>query len=87
VLSTEATATVPVVNARDCVGGGPWYNSGGDLIASHLAALQGSQSKLAKDTAVTKVSDEVSPEIHEILIGSRADGTALSGNAQRTCDN
>src|SRR5258707_14943359 len=47
-LSTEATATTPAVNARDRIGGGPWYNSGGDLIAPHLAALHGSQSKLAK---------------------------------------
>jgi hypothetical protein len=86
-LSTEATATAPAVNARDRIGGGPWYNSGGDLIAPHLAALHGSQSKLAKDTAVTEVSDEVGPEIHEILTGSRPDGTAFPGNAQRTCNN
>jgi hypothetical protein len=86
-LSTEATATTPAVNARDRIGGGPWYNSGGDLIAPHLAALHGSQSKLAKDTAVTEVSDEVSPETHEILTGSRPDGTAFPGNAQRTCNN
>jgi len=86
-LSTEATATMPAVNARDRIGGGPWYNSGGDLIAPHLAALHGSQSKLAKDTAVTEVSDEVSPETHEILTGSRPDGTAFPGNAQRTCNN
>ncbi len=86
-LSTEATATAPAVNARDRIGGGPWYNSGGDLIAPHLAALHGSQSKLAKDTAVTEVSDEVSPDAHEILTGSRPDGTAFPGNAQRTCNN
>jgi hypothetical protein len=69
------------------IGGGPGTNSGGDLIAPHLAALHGSQSKLAKDTAVTEVSDEVSPETHEILTGSRVDGTAFPGNAQRTCNN
>jgi hypothetical protein len=86
-LSTEATATTPAVNARDRIGAGPWYNSGGDLIAPHLAALHGSQSKLAKETAVTEVSDEVSPEAHEILTGSRPDGTAFPGNAQRTCNN
>ena len=49
-LSTEATATSPAVNARDRIGAGPWYNSSGDLIAPHLAALHGSQSKLTKDT-------------------------------------
>jgi hypothetical protein len=86
-LSTEATATTPAVNARERIGAGPWYNSGGDLIAPHLAALHGSESKLAKDTAVTEVYDEVSAETHEILTGSRPDGTAFPGNAQRTCNN
>jgi hypothetical protein len=86
-LSTEATPTSPAINARDRIGAGPWYNSGGDLIAPHLAALHGSQSKLAKDTAVTEIADEVTPEAHEILTGSRPDGTAFPGNAQRTCNN
>jgi hypothetical protein len=86
-LSTEATDTTPAVNARDRIGGGPWYNADGDLIAPHLAALHGSQSKLAKDTAVTEVSDEVSAETHEILTGSRPDGTAFPRDAQRTCNN
>jgi hypothetical protein len=86
-LSTEATATAAAVNARDRIGAGPWYNSGGDLIAPHLAALHGSQSRLAKETAVTEISDEVSPDVHEILTGSRPDGTAFPGNAQRTCNN
>jgi hypothetical protein len=87
-LSTEATATSPAINApRDRIGAGPWYNSAGDLIAPHRAALHSSQSKLAKDTAVTEVSDEVSPETHEILTGSRRDGTAFPGDAKRTCNN
>jgi hypothetical protein len=86
-LSTEATATTPAVNARDRIGGGPWYNASGDLIAQHLAALHGSASKLAKDTAVTEVADEISPQMHEILTGSRPDGTAFTGNAKRTCGN
>ncbi len=86
-LSTEATTTSPAVNARDRIGGGSWYNSSGDLIAPHLAALHGSQSKLAKETAVTEIADEVAPEAHEILTGSRPDGTAFPGNAQRTCNN
>src|SRR5215471_21738164 len=86
-LSTEATATTPAVNARDRVGGGPWYNASGDLVAQHLAALHGTQSKLGKDTAVTEVADEVSPQMHEILTGSLQNGTAFPGNAQRTCNN
>lgn len=86
-LSTEATANSPAVNARDRIGAGPWYNASGDLIAPHLAALHGSASKLAKDTAVTEIADEVDLQTHEILTGSRPDGTAFTGNAQRTCNN
>jgi hypothetical protein len=40
------------VNARERIGAGPWYNSGGDLIAPHLAALHSSQSKVAISFAI-----------------------------------
>jgi hypothetical protein len=86
-LSTEATDTTPAVNARDRIGGGPWYNAEGDLIAQHLAQLHGAMSKLGKETAVTEAAGPVEPEIHEILTGSRPDGTAFTGSAQRTCGN
>jgi putative chromate ion transporter len=38
-LSIEGSDTAPTVNARDLIGGGPWYNANGDLIAQHLAQL------------------------------------------------
>ena len=75
------------MNARDRIGGGPWYNAEGDLIAQHLLQLHGAMSKLAKETAVTESADQVNPEQHEILTGSRPDGTAFTENAQRTCGN
>jgi len=84
-LSTEATGAAPAVNARDRIGGGPWYNAEGDLIAQHLAQLHGAMSKLGKETAVTESAAEVNVEQHEILTGSRPDGTAFTGGAQRTC--
>ena len=86
-LSTEATDTAPAVNARDRIGGGPWYNSEGDLIAQHLAQLHGAMSKLAKETAVTESAEEVNTEQHEILTGSRPDGTAFPAGTNRTCGN
>jgi hypothetical protein len=86
-LSTEATETAPAVNARDRIGGGPWYNANGDLIAQHLAQLHSTMSKLGKETAITESADEVSPEQHEILTGSRPDGTAFPASAHRTCGN
>jgi hypothetical protein len=86
-LSTEATGATPAVNARDRIGGGPWYNAEGDLIAQHLAQLHGTMSKLGKETAVTESADAVNAEQHEILTGSRPDGTAFPASAHRTCGN
>jgi hypothetical protein len=86
-LSTEATDAAPAVNARDRIGGGPWYNAEGDLIAQHLAQLHGTMSKLAKETAVTEGAGEVNVEQHEILTGSRPDGTAFPRGTGRTCVN
>jgi hypothetical protein len=86
-LSMEATDTTPAVNARDRIGGGPWYNAEGDLIAQHLAQLHGAMSKLSKETAVTESANMVSIERHEILTGSRPDGTAFPPGSNRTCGN
>ena len=86
-LSTEATDNAPAVNARDRIGAGPWYNAEGDLIAQHVAQLHGALSRLGKETAVTESADEVNPERHEILTGSRPDGTAFPAGAHRTCGN
>jgi hypothetical protein len=84
-LSTQATATTPAVNARDRIGGGPWYNADGDLIAQNLSQLHSTMNKLAKDTAVTEAADEVAADQHAILTGSRPDGTAFPAGADRTC--
>jgi hypothetical protein len=86
-LSTEATDTAPAVNARDRIGAGPWYNAEGDLIAQYVAQLHGALSRLGKETAVTESADEVNPDQHEILTGSRPDGTAFPASAHRTCGN
>jgi hypothetical protein len=86
-LSTQAAATTPAVNARDRIGGGPWYNADGDLIAQNLAQLHGAMSKLDKETAVTESAEEVSADQHEILTGSRPDGTAFPAGNDRTCGN
>jgi hypothetical protein len=84
-LSTQATAAAPAVNARDRIGGGPWYNANGDLIAQNLAQLHGAANKLGKETAITEGADDVDAEAHEILTGSRPDGTAFPMGNDRTC--
>lgn len=91
-LSTMATKTAPAVNARDRIGAGPWYNAGGDLVAANIAQLHGAESGINKETAVTERLDTVNgvgdqPNVHDILTGSRPDGTAFAGNEDLTCGN
>ena len=89
-LSTAATATQPAVNARDRIGPGPWYNSGGERIAMSIEQLHSAGSVINKETAVTERLDTVNgvgdaPNRHDILTGSRPDRTAFPGNEDLTC--
>lgn len=91
-LSTGRTKTTPVVNARDRIGKGPWYNAKGELIAAHVEQLHGA-NRLNKATALNERGEVVNgrgdtPNQHDILTGSRADGTAFSsapGMPEMTC--
>lgn len=89
-LSTTATQTAPAVNARDRIGTGPWYNAEGLLVAANIDQLHSAESKINKETAVTERLDTVSgvgdtPKMHDILTGSRPDGTAFEGSEDLTC--
>ena len=86
-LSTMATPAAPAVNARDRIGAGPWYNAVGDRIALNVQDLHSTRNKIDADKAVTEKGDPVKPEEHDILTGSRADGTAYSGTGDLTCGN
>lgn len=73
-------------NARDRIGAGPWVNAEGVEIAASLEQLHG-QNNLTKQTALDETGAIVngrgdSPNRHDILTGSRADGTA----AAQTCN-
>ncbi|HUK36549.1 MAG TPA: hypothetical protein VLV86_21685 [Vicinamibacterales bacterium] len=86
-LSTAATKTSPAVNARDRIGKGPWYNALGDRIAADLEELHGSKHGINKDNAVTERGDAVGADMHDILTGSRPDGTAFPPGGDFTCAN
>ena len=81
---------VPTVNARDRIGTGPWYNAKGELIARDLTHLHDGNN-LSKATALDergntiKGSGDASPIEHDILTGSRSDGTAFSPSTDTTC--
>lgn len=74
-------------NARDRIGGGPWHNAKGELIAEDLEALHSDANAISKATGLSETGDMVngrgdSPNRHDILTGSNADGSA----AAATCD-
>jgi hypothetical protein len=79
----------PSVNARDRIGTGPWFNAKGALIAKDLDQLHTANS-ISKDTALDERGTVVkgrgdSPNEHDILTGSRADGTAFAPQTDTTC--
>ena len=92
-LSTQAKDGAATVNARDRIGKGPWQNAKGEVIARDVDALHGSGNNLTKQTALTEKGQVVSgrgdtPNRHDILTGSRTDGTAFGpGDPDMTCGN
>ena len=80
---------VASVNARDRIGTGPWYNAKGELIARDVAHLHNG-NHINKDTALDEKGNVVKgrgdqPNEHDILTGSRADGTAFAPQTDTTC--
>jgi hypothetical protein len=91
-LSTSARDGQPAVNARDRIGKGPWYNAEGLLIAANLDELHSDKAQINKETATTERLDPVNgvgdtPNRHDILTGSQADGTAFPPGKDLTCGN
>jgi hypothetical protein len=87
-LSTQGPGAV---NARDRIGSGPWKNAKGIIVAKDLAELHGNNN-INKETALTEKGDTVNgrgdtPNMHDILTGSKPDGTAFPAGEDRTCGN
>ena len=78
-------------NARDRIGAGPWHNANSELIAENVEQLHG-ENNISKATALTETGATVNgrgdePNMHDILTGSQADGTAFTGAEDMTCGN
>ncbi|WP_332697002.1 hypothetical protein [Bosea sp. (in: a-proteobacteria)] len=91
-LSTQGAGGVVAVNARDRIGAGPWRNAKGTVIAGSVADLHGAAANFTKQTALNEKGDPVngrgdSPNQHDMLTGSQADGTAFGPGEDRTCGN
>ena len=91
-LSTQAADGKPAVNARDRIGNGPWQNSKGVVIAKDVAELHSAANSLSKATALSEKGDVINgrgdtPNRHDVLTGTQADGTAFAAGDDRTCKN
>jgi hypothetical protein len=80
-LSTSAAGGQPAVNARDRIGGGPWYNAHGAQVGANVDDLFRPGSPINKETALDERGTMVNgrgdtPNRHDILTGSTADGRA-----------
>lgn len=89
-LSTSASPGGALVNARDRIGQGPWYNANGVQVAASVDDLHGDNNKLSKENSISESGAVIngrgdSPNRHDILTGSKLDGTAFSNNEDHSC--
>jgi len=90
-LSTQGP---DAVNARERIGKGPWQNAKGVVVARSVEELH-MGNNINRETALTEKGERISarldsppgPNKHDILTGSKHDGTAFPQGEDRTCGN
>lgn len=91
-LSTQGAGAV---NARDRIGTGPWANSKGIVMATNLESLHYDNSNFSIEHTLdekgnpfdTRIDDNYDTTEHDVLTGTRIDGTAFPAGDDRTCNN
>jgi hypothetical protein len=91
-LSTQAAGNTPAVNARDRIGPGPWQNFKGEVVAQSVEDLHSDNNKLGMQTSLTERGTMLpgvgyTPNYHDVLTGSQADGKAFTTGEDKTCHN
>jgi hypothetical protein len=91
-LSTQAAGGAQAVNARDRIGRGPWQNFKGEVVAQNVDDLHSDSNKLGMPNSLTERGTVVAgvgftPNFHDVLTGSQADGRAFPPDQDRTCRN
>jgi hypothetical protein len=86
---SAAASAVQGTHARDRIGAGPWYNAKGVLVARDVAHLHNG-NLISKTTALDERGNPIkgrgeTPNEHDMLTGSRADGTAFAPQTDTTC--
>lgn len=79
------------VHARNRIGNGPWFNAKGVMVARDVDHLHHGNN-INKETGLSEKGEPIKgrgdkPNEHDILTGSRTDGTAFSPHADTTCSN
>jgi hypothetical protein len=88
-LSVDKGPAGTPINAKDRIGNGPWYNAKGALVAKDIADLHTRMGDHTAGNYMVLIDEHGSPipghwnpagpVEHDILTGSKADGTLLSG--------
>jgi len=80
-LSTQS----PIVNARDRIGAGPWFNANKVMIAANLTALHDTSNRNTINAANGLTHRGLTVARHDIVTGSKIDGMAPTAGADSTC--
>jgi len=91
-LSTQGANAV---NARDRIGTGPWANANGIVMATNVENLHYDNSNFTWEFILDEKGNQFSSRIdgdydtteHDVLTGTRIDGTAFPAGEDRTCNN
>ncbi len=88
----RAYLSVKGTSARDRIGSGPWHNAKGVLIARNVDELHSDAANINKETALDENGNVIlgsgdSVNRHDILTGTRIDGTAFEDDEDHTCSN
>ena len=92
-LSAGASGGKKAINARDRIGKGPWHNAKGVQVAENVADLHSDKNKLSKENSISEKGGVIngrgdSPNMHDILTGTHADGRAYADDGEdHTCGN
>ncbi len=91
-LSQNASDGQEMINARDRIGDGPWYNANSVQVASSVDDLHSDNNHLSKENSLSENGEMINgrgddPNMHDVLTGSQLDGTAFSDGEDSTCSN
>lgn len=88
-LSTQGDGAI---NARDRIGKGPWMNAKGVVVAKSIDDLHSAGNQLSKQNNLSEKGEVINgrgdtPNRHDVLTGSTADGKAFPAGNDMTCKN